>query len=382
VLVAARAVQGVGAAAMIPAALAVLLLDGPADKRHRAIALWSAASAVAAAVGPAVGGVLVDWVSWRLVFYINLPFGVAMLIAAMRILPRSERRAGGLPDPIGTLLFTVGVGAVTLGVTKGGTWNWTDPRTLGCLIGGAVATAIAVARSTRRPVPALETELWRNRTFLVANVVSMLYGMAQYPWLLGTVLYVTDVWRYGELRAGLAMTPGALAASAAALVVGRLTASRLRGPRTAVLVGLAMFLAGGVWIVPAMTAHPAYATLILPISIIAGAGMGLITYGTSVAAALSAPPHRFAGASGMNTMARQLGGALGVAALAVILESNAGHGLQSYRWVYLFCTVLVAIGITVSWAALRFAAPPAPAPPAPAGADGGDRSGVREAAAD
>ena len=373
-LVVARAVQGMGAALMIPAALAVLLLDGPAERRTRAIALWSASSAVAAALGPAVGGLLVDWLSWRAVFYVNLPLGVAILVAAVRILPRQPRRAGSrLPDAVGTVLLVAGIGALTLGVSEGVAWHWNSLRTLSCLVGGLVAVVLAVWRSTRAPVPAVETELWGNRTFLVANLVSLLYGMAQFPWLLGTVLYITDLWRYSELRAGLAMTPGALAASAAALLIGRMTTGRLRGARPAAIIGLLAFLVGGLWIVPAMTVHPSFLTLILPISVIAGGGMGLITFGTSMAAALSAPAIRFAGASGMNTMARQFGGALGVAGLAVILQTGTARGVNGYQHVYLFCTVLVAVALVLAWAALRLSTPPsAPAGPisTPAQADG------------
>jgi EmrB/QacA subfamily drug resistance transporter len=390
-LVAARAVQGVGAAAMIPAALAILLLDGPADRRARAIGLWGAVSALAAAIGPSVGGVLVDWLGWRSVFYINLPIGAIMLISAVRILPSQASNASkGLPDPVGTVLLAAGVGAMTLGVTKGAAWHWSDPRTLACIIGGFLAAALAVWLSTRARVPAVETELWGNRTFLVANLVSLLYGMAQYPWLLVTVLYTIDAWRYSELQAGFAMTPGAVFASAAALLAGRIT-GRLRGPRPATLIGLLGFLAGGIWMVLGVTEHEAFLTLLLPVSFIAGSGMGAITFGTSMAAAMSAPPTRFAGASGMNTMARQFGGALGVAALAVILESNAGKGVDAYGKVYLFCTVLLALALVLAWAGLRFAPPPATGAAAPvAGTRAGERgmpasqapTGVPQPAAD
>jgi len=363
-LVASRAVQGIGAAAMIPAALAILLLDGPLDRRARSMALWTAASAMAAAVGPAVGGVLVDWLGWRSVFYINLPFGVAMLVAATRILPRQASNASkSLPDPIGTVLLAGGVGAMTVGITQGATWHWSDPRTLGCLLGGLLATAFAVWRSTRRPAPAVETELWGNRTYLATNVASLLYGLAQYPWLLVTVLYIVDSWQYSELKAGLAITPGAVFASAAALLVGRV-GGKLAGPRQATLVGLLAYLAGGVWMVIGTTEQESFLALLLPVMFLAGSGMGAITFGTSMAAAMSAPPVRFAGASGLNTMARQFGGALGVAALAVILESNAGGGADAYRAVYLFCTIVVGIALVVSWVGLRFAPPPS-APSAP-----------------
>jgi EmrB/QacA subfamily drug resistance transporter len=366
VLVGARAVQGLGAAAMIPAALAILLLDGPAERRAGAIALWGSVSALAAAVGPAIGGVLVDWLGWRSVFYINLPIGAVMLISALRILPKQSGVTGkGLPDPVGTVLLAGGIGALTLGVTKGAAWHWTDPKTLACLIGGVLAVALAVWLSTRAKVPAVETELWRNRTFLAANGASLLYGMAMYPWLLVTVLYIIDSWQYSELRAGFAMTPGAVFASAAALLAGRVT-GRLRGPRAATLIGFLAFLAGGVWMVLGITEHEAFLPLLLPVSFVAGSGMGAITFGTSMAAAMSAPPIRFAGASGMNTMARQFGGALGVAALAVILESNAGKGIHAYDKVYLFCTVLAGIGLVLTWFGLRFTPPPAAPAAAPA----------------
>jgi MFS family permease len=174
--------------------------------------------------------------------------------------------------------------------------------------------------------------------------------------MLGSVLLLTGAWLYGESRAGLAVTPGALAASAAAMLAGRIT-GRYGGPRNATLFGLLAFLAGGVWMVAGLTADAAYLTLVLPVSAVTGFGMGAISYGTAMAAAMSAPPIRFAGASGMNTMARQVGGALGVAALAVILDANTGHGVSGYRDVFLFCTVLVVVALVVTWVGMRLAAP-------------------------
>lgn len=364
VLVGFRIGQGVGAAAMIPAALAILLLDSPPAGRVRAIGLWSAASALAAAFGPAVGGVLIQWLSWRAVFYVNVPLGALVLVAAVRLVPRRDTTAAKrrVPDPLGTVLLTGGIGAITVGVTEGQSWGWDDPRTVACLVGGVLATAAAVARSRRAAVPAIESELWEDRNFLATTFVSLLYGMAQYPWLLGTILFVTETWHYSELQAGFAMTPGAVFASIAALSVGR-AASRLRGPRVAVLVGLSGFLVAGVYMDFGVGTHPNYLALILPASFLAGSGMGAITYGTSMAAALSAPPVRFAGASGMNTMARQFGGALGVAALAVIMSHPHRSGLDAYRTVFVFCTVVVVIAVLVTWFGLKVGEPPAPAKP-------------------
>lgn len=364
VLIITRGLQGVGAAAMIPASLAILLLDGPADQRVKSIGLWSAASAFAAAVGPSVGGVLVDLFGWRSVFYVNLPFGVLLIFAAVRLLPRpADSGKRQIPDPLGTLLVALAVGAMTLGVTEGGSWGWWDARTLACLVGGAAGGVVAVGRSRKHPAPALEASLLANRSFAVTNVVSLLYGMAQYPWLLVSVLYLTGSWHYSELEAGFAMTPGAVAASVAALAMSRL-APRLGGPRGATLAGLTAFLACGLWMVLGLTDTPAFLAFWLPAGCLAGIGMGAATMGTSAAAALSAPPTRFAAASGMNTTARQFGGALGIAALAVIMQQSVGDGggkgLDPYANVFAFCTVVAGLALVISVFWLRVAVPPQP----------------------
>ncbi|MBT2488414.1 MFS transporter [Streptomyces sp. ISL-96] len=362
VLIVTRGLQGIGAAAMIPASLAILLLDGPADQRVKSIGLWSAASAFAAAVGPSVGGVLVDLFGWRSVFYVNLPFGILLIFAAVRLLPRpADSGKKQIPDPLGTLLVALAVGATTLGVTEGGSWGWWDARTLACLVGGAAGGVVAVLRSRKHPAPALEASLLGNRSFAVTNVVSLLYGMAQYPWLLVSVLYLTGSWQYSELKAGFAMTPGAVAASVAALAMSRL-APRLGGPRGATLAGLTAFVACGLWMVFGLTEDPSFLAFWLPAGCLVGIGMGASTMGTSASAALSAPPTRFAAASGMNTTARQFGGALGIAALAVIMQQSmgdgGGRGLDPYAHVFAFSTVVAGLALVISVFWLRVAVPP------------------------
>jgi EmrB/QacA subfamily drug resistance transporter len=374
VLIATRVLQGAGAAAMIPASLAILLLDGPADKRASSIGLWSASSAVAAAIGPSVGGVLVEWFDWRAVFVINLPFGVLLIVSALRRLaPSAAVSRDRVPDLLGTVLIALGVGGLTLGVTEGGTWGWSDIRTLACIVLGVAFVLVALLRSRTSKVPAVDISLWGNRAFSATNVVSLFYGMAQYPFMLVGVLYVTDIWRYSELQAGLSNTPGAFAASVAALGLGRL-APRFGGPRFAALFGLAAFLACNVWLMFGLTVQPAFVSLWLPAAVLAGTGMGAATMGTSAAAAMSAPPIKFASSSGLNTTARQLGGALGIAAMAVILQNGTSatgtRGIAAYEHVYFFCSILLAVALVVAalWVRLKVPAP-APKPvPAPASA--------------
>ncbi|HZB31521.1 MAG TPA: DHA2 family efflux MFS transporter permease subunit [Streptosporangiaceae bacterium] len=368
-LIIARAVQGVGAAAMIPASLAILLLDGPADRRSSSIGLWTAASAGGAALGPSIGGVLIELSSWRAVFIINIPFGIALVVAALRLLDApGETSARRIPDPLASVLIAVGIGALTLGVTEGGNWGWSSGGTLGSFAAGLLALSYALLRSQRHPAPAIDTVLWGNRTFATANIVMVLYGMAQYAFMLVTVLYLTDIWNYSELRAGLANTPGALSASIVAVVAGRL-APKLGGPRSATVFGLIVFGACCTWLAFGLTEQPAFLFFWLPACLLAGTGLGAATTGVSAAAALSAPPNMFASASGMNTTARQFGGALGIAAMASILAHGGQEsgGTDPYSDVFVFSLALVGLALVISAIGLRLGAPaaaPAPAEPA------------------
>lgn len=342
-LLIARGVEGLGAAAMIPASLAVVLMDSPAEHRRAAIGKWSAAAALAAAVGPAVGGVLVDVFGWRSLFLINIPFGLFFLYGA-RDIPRTTKTGESkLPDLLGTVLLGAGVGLLCLGVSKGGEWGWSEASTLTCVIAGPVLMILCLLRSAKHPAPALEISLWRNRTFALANAAAFFYGVALFAWLLIGVLYVTQVWGYSELEAGLSITPGALAATIVAMRVGKLPPTY--GPRLATTGG-ALILAGtGFLLAYTLPDHSMFLAYWLPLGVLAGIGMGAITTGTSTAAALSAPPLRFAGATGLNQTARQIGGALGIALMATVV-SGALQDVSDFEHIYLIsaaASVLVAL---------------------------------------
>ena len=254
-----------------------------------------------------------------------------------------------------------------MGVTEASTWGWADARTIGRFAAGLLGLVLCLARSRSHPTPpAIEISLFGNRGFAVTNVVSLLYGMAQYPWLLVGVLYLTDTWRYSELQAGLAMTPGAIVASLTALNMGKV-AQRLGGPRGVTLIGLVAILLCGFLMIFGLTHHRAFLALWMPAGFLVGIGMGATTMGTSSAAAFSAPPTKFAMGSGLNTMSRQFGGALGIAVLAVVLQgrthADGTRPLGAYQAVYVFCTVVVGLALVVSYLLLRLTpvAPPAAA---------------------
>jgi MFS family permease len=211
VLVAARVVQAAGAAILVPTSLALLLPEFPLEQRATATALWGATGGIAAATGPALGGVLVEATSWRWVFFVNLAIGLPALIPARRLLRESrDPNPGPLTDILGIVLLVAGVGLLSLGIVKGQDWGWGSAAVVGSLAAAALALAAFVARSARHPAPVIELGLLRVRSFAVANAGVFLFALGFYAVLLANILFLTGVWGWSVLRAGIAVTPGPL----------------------------------------------------------------------------------------------------------------------------------------------------------------------------
>lgn len=339
-LLVARGLQGLGAAAMIPASLAVLLVDVNPLRRGAAIGLWSAAASAAAAVGPSVGGILIDTVGWRSVFFINLPLGIALLLG-IRAVRRSVPRKQGLPDVLGTALLAAGTGLVVLGITQGQEWGWGGPRVVGCLVGGLGLLAAALVRAGRHPRPALQTRLWRSRDFALANLVSFFFGAALYSWLLVGAFFLVEVWQYSRMAAGVSMIPSALLSAAVAALVGRSLGRR--SPHIAVFCGATALVAAELWLGITLSSQAALWSMWIPVGLLGGAGIGAISTGVNSAAALSVKPADFAGATGLNMAVRQIGGALGVAVLAAILPARTASEPGPYSHVVFFSCAAAAV---------------------------------------
>ncbi|MEU1466813.1 DHA2 family efflux MFS transporter permease subunit [Streptomyces sp. NPDC005761] len=335
-LVGARALQGVAAAGMIPSALGLVLQHTPPARRQVAVGVWGAVGSMAAAVGPSLGGLLVDVWGWRSVFLINLPIGLAIVAISARLsgdAPSGRR----LPDPVGTLALALGIGGVVFGVTQGTDWGWGSGRVLALLTGGAVLVLVALLLSRRHSAPAIEWDLWRNRAFAATNVSSLLFGAAMYSYLLGSLLFLNAVWGYSELKAGLAVTPGAFSAAVGALVVGRRVAPRAQWAAVAVGAGLFGISCAAMYLL--LGTEREYAAVWLPIGVVAGVGIGAALTAISNAATASLEPQRFASGTGLLMTTRQIGGALGIAALAAILERHNVLDDQGYLQVFLACAI-------------------------------------------
>jgi MFS family permease len=247
-------------------------------------------------------------------------------------------------------MLAAALALLVVGVTKGSEWSWTSPATIGSIGGGLLLLAATLSRARRHPAPALETSLWRSRIFAAANLTSLVLGAAVYAWLLICVLFVSTVWHYSALKAGFAVSPGAVTSAGTAVVCGRLVATR--GARAIVVFGALLLAAVGAWCALAVGPDPNFLGFWLPAGSAAGVAMGAAMVGVSSAAATSVASTRFAAGTGLNMTARQLGGALGIATLAAILEAQ-GPVVSAFRDVFVFCSV-AAVGAAI--AAIRLSA--------------------------
>ena len=384
VLVAARVVQAAGGALLMPASLGLLLAAAPAERRVSTIRAWTSVGGAAAALGPVLGGALVE-ASWHWVFLVNVPVVVIAVVAGARVLPPPPRAAAAgtaagtaaaeaeaLPDALGAVLFTVAIGALALGLVKADEWGWTSPALLGSLGAGAVLLAWFARRSARHPAPVIEPHLLRQPVFATATAANVVFGMAFGAMLLLVTLWCQDVWGWSALRTGLAIAPGPLLVPFWSIAAGPI--ARKIGPGPVAAVGCAVYAAGCVFWRLNLALTPDYATRMLPGMLLTGTGVGL-TLPSLVGAAVSAvPPQRFATGSGIVTMARQVGIVLGVAILVTVLGHPSGAGvLTAYQHATIvlaasaFTAVLVALLLVP--AARRAAATPAaatrPADPSP-----------------
>jgi EmrB/QacA subfamily drug resistance transporter len=317
-LIAFRVVQALGAAFLVPSALALVLNAFPPAHRAHGVALLSAVGAAAAGFGPSLGGLLVAAANWRLVFLVNVPICLAAVLLARRRLV--ESRAPGrrrIPDLPGTLLFAIAIAALVLGIVKGQEWGWGSARLIGCLATALAFGAAVVWRCTWHRSPIIDLSLLKNRTFSAANAMTVIGAVGFYGYTLSNVLFLTGIWRYSVLQAGLALTVGPVVAVAVAGPTSRLV-QRI-GPRP-VLVAGGLFWGGAVmWFVERVGTTPNFVGEWLPGMVLLGIGAGTLFPNLSGTAVASAPGGSFATATGMNSVARQIGAALGVAFVVAII---------------------------------------------------------------
>jgi EmrB/QacA subfamily drug resistance transporter len=366
-LIAARVIQAVGAGLMVPASLSLLLAAVPAPARARAIGTWSALGALGAALGPVIGGALVQ-LSWRWVFWINLPVAVITILLARRVVPESkDERAAGRPDVIGAGLLAAAVGLIALALVKAPDWGWASARFAGLLAASLACGAGMVARSRRHHSPVIELGLLRSRTFSGAFAASILYYAAFGAFVLSAVEFLTGVWHYSAVEAGLAIAPGPLMVLPFARVAAPRLAARLGGPGWVAVIGCAVNAGAQLLWLTQIQVEPAYLTHLLPAQLLGGAGVGLAIPSLLAAGSASLPPAHFGTGSGILNMARQVGTVLGVASLVAILSGVVpGDPLAAYRHGLVLIIAFFGAAGVVGAALLTARSRPQAAPEVPA----------------
>ena len=324
-LIACRLVQAAGAALLTPTSLGLVLASYPAERRGGAVRAWTAAGGMAAALGPVIGGLLVA-ASWRWVFFVNVPIGLAALVVGWRRLPDVPGHPGPRPDALSALLVTGGVGALTLGLVRGDAWGWASARTIAVLVAAVVILGLFVLHCLRHHNPLVDPALFRVRAFSGASLAMLLFSVSFGAMLLSVVLWMQDSWGWSALRTGLGVAPGPVMVPLFSfLVTGRLLARY--GSAVVVGLGATLFSAGVAWWAVAVQVQPDYLE-ILPGMIVTGIGVGLTLPSLMSTAAAALPPQSFATGSGVVNMLRQVGFAVGVAMLVAVLGSPHGAGAE------------------------------------------------------
>jgi EmrB/QacA subfamily drug resistance transporter len=383
-LIGARVIQAVGAGLMVPASLSLLLAVVSAQARPQALGTWSALGALGAALGPVIGGSLVQ-INWRWVFWINLPVGVAAIVLAVRLVPESkDDRVLGRPDVIGAGLLAAAVGLVALALVKAPGWGWGSAAFIGVLFAALACGAAMVARSRRHHSPVIELELLRSRSFSGAFAASILYYAGFGAFVLNSVEFLTGVWHYSAVVAGLAIAPGPLMVLPFARVVAPRAAAWLGGPGRVAVIGCVVNAGGQLLWYTQIQAQPAYLTHLLPAQLLGGAGVGLTIPSLLAAGSASLTPARFGTGSGILNTGRQVGTVLGVAGLVAILAHiSRADQVASYRdGLILIIGFFAAAGVVAATLLTPRSAPDSGRPLAagrPAPADAGVPPAIAEA---
>jgi EmrB/QacA subfamily drug resistance transporter len=317
-LLVSRAVQGVGAAVLAPSTLALLsthFAEGP--ERTRALSYYAAAAGVGATVGLVLGGLFADLVSWRAGFFINLPIGIALMVAARRHIAETPTRPGRF-DLAGAASSTLGMGALVWGIVRSAEEGWSDPVTVSSLAVGVVLIALFVLHETLAPQPILPLRLFASRERSAACATRMLFLGGMVGFWFFTTQYLQGVLGYRPLEAGLAFLPATLPNFAAAMMVPRL--SRRFGNGGLLAGGLAVSIAGLAWIGQA-SAHTPYLTGVALPMILVGIGQGCVLAPLTVSAVAGVAREDAGAASGLVNVAHQLGGSLGLGVLVVVFAA-------------------------------------------------------------
>jgi EmrB/QacA subfamily drug resistance transporter len=349
-LLASRAIQGVGAAILAPTTLALIstnFTEGP--DRTRALSWYAAAAGVGASIGLVLGGLVADLVSWRAGFFINLPIGIGLMLAARRWITETPKRPGQF-DVAGAITSTIGMGALVYGIVRAAEDGWTDPLTLAALATGVILIALFLLNESRASQPIMPLRLFANRERSAAYAARLLFLGGMIGFWFFTTQYLQGVLGYRPLAAGLAFLPTTLPNFASALLVPRLT-RRFGNPRL-LAAGLFIGVVGMAWLAQ-VSVDTSYLTGVALPMILVGIGQGGVLGPLTVAAVAGVKGEDAGAASGVVNVAHQLGGSLGLGVLVVVFAAAAsGTATPAAQLAHQVAATFIASTVMLSLALL------------------------------
>lgn len=341
----ARAVQGTGSAILAPSTLALLSTSFPeGPERTRAVGLYGATAGVGASIGLVVGGILADWLSWRVGFFVNLPVGWALMVGACRFFKETERHSGRF-DVVGAVSSTLGMGALVFGMVHAAEAGWANALTLSALAASVTLIAILVVNERVAPQPIMPLWLFANRERAGALVARVLFLGAMVGFWFYASQFLQGVLGFSAFAAGLAFLATALPQSAAAMMVPRLT--QRFGNGKVLAVGLTITTAGLMWLAAVVNLGLGYASLIVPM-VLLGVGQGWTLSPLTVAGIAGVPAGAAGAASGLVNVAHQLGGSLGLAMLVLVFAAAGDASQLAHRIASVFAAGTVMLGLALA----------------------------------
>jgi EmrB/QacA subfamily drug resistance transporter len=348
-LIAFRVLQAIGAAALVPSSLAMVLQTFPKDKVPVAVAIWGTFGALAGAAGPTLGALVVEDLGWRWAFYINLPVGIVSLVLGYKVLPfGKEANPGRLPDPLSIGLLISGLGLAAYGIVHTDATGWTSGTFAVTELAAAALIAVFILRSRQVTNPLLNLDLFTSPSFRWANSGMFAYSLGFNAMFLGNVLFLTEVWHYSIMRAGVAIAGGPVIVALTATSFGKL-ASRV-GQRALLIPGGLVWATGPILLITRATTTPEYVSVYLPTIVLTGIGVSMCFPQLSSASVRDLPADLFGSGAAVNQSMRNLAATLGVAATVAITAAasataSADGAMDAFRTVW---WLILASGITVT----------------------------------
>jgi len=307
------------------------------------VTLWGAVGALAVVAGPPLGAFIVQALGWPGIFFLNLPIGLGAVLLGRVIIGESrDSTSGTLPDTLGIILLIAGAALLAFGIVQSDVWGWGDVSVYGALIIGLVMLGAFIVQSSRSASPALDLTLFHERNFRLANGATFVFSVAFTAMFFGSIFFLTRMWGYTLVQAGLAVMPGPLMVVVFAPIAGRIAAAR--GHRMLLVPGGIFYAAGALVLALAASVTPHFLAVWLPAMVLGGIGVALVLPILSSAAVQHLPPARLAVGSGVNQAIRQSGSVLGVS-LTFALLGPAPDELARFGNIFV---LMIVGGLSVS----------------------------------